>query len=43
MVFAEALGLSEFHFSPLQMGDMKDNPLSLGPLDLQMNETTFKK
>lgn len=43
MVLAEALELSEFHFSCLQIGDMKDNLFSLGPLDLQMNEPIFQK
>lgn len=41
MVVAEALELSEFHFSYLQIADMKDNLFSLGPLDLQMNKTIF--
>lgn len=43
MAVAEALQLSEIHFSCLQTGDMKDNLLSLGPLDLQMNKTAFQK
>lgn len=43
MVLAEAFDLSEFHFSCLQIGDMKDNLLSLGPLHLQMNKTIFQK
>lgn len=43
MVLAEALELSKFHFSCLQVGNMKDNLLSLAPLDLQMNKTIFQK
>jgi len=43
LVWAEALHLSEFHFSCLQVKDMKENLLSLGPLDLQMNKTIFQK
>lgn len=36
MVLADAVELSEFPFSCLQSGAMKDNLLSLGPLDLQI-------
>lgn len=43
MVLADAVELSEFPFCCLQSGAMKDNPLALGPLDLQMNETIFQK
>lgn len=43
MLLADALKLSEFHFSCSQIGDTKDNLLSLGPLDLQINETIFQK